>query len=420
MAANYGGTILSQSDAQARSSAYWGPGVRDGDKVDIKKAQGVARERFLNVMVNNPKADVMLPLEDLIDPALIRKAIFDPGYSGADLKADIRKAQSDFMDDLTGIRKATDSTSSLIHPVWDSEVVQLFKRLHPIQALIDVEACTGKWAIWDAVGPTGNGTAFYGGEDPTFSPSDMQPSDRKEACKIAYTYGKVTKMAQFAGDTQTPSRDMMGLRTEMSNEALRELKDRGYMGITRDVSQGLTQYEAAPPLAFPGLYELITNNTTDPNWVDVSGETVNSWATLEPLFDQVYLNMLQDKQMPNLVLTDYNTFAMIRRAINQFFMSENMKTTEYGISVLSLNFSRGTLPMIPLEQLPAAHGTNGTVFMLDTTKLAYRQLWGPMFELLANTNGNKDYMVSEAGVLIDKSDVDGHSSLQGMIKGITI
>lgn len=420
MRATYGGEVISQAEALSRSEAYWGAGVKDGDRVNVKKAQELAKTRFLNAMTNNPRMDVSFPLEDLIDPITIKKAILDPTFSIETLTTEIRKAQESFADDVATIRKATDSNSSLIHTTWDSEVTQLFQRLHPIQALIDVEACMGKWAAWDAIGPTGNGTAAYVGEDPVIQHSDIQTGDRIEPIKIAMTSGKITQMGQFVAGSQTPARDLMGIRTEASNEALRELKDRGYLGITRDVTQGITGYENAPALAFPGLHELIHKNTADPNWIDVSAETVNSLATLEPYIDDLYLNMLQDKLRPNLMTADFRTFSMIRRDLNKFFMSENMKETDYGIQVLYLTFSQGRLPVIPFEILPSAHGTNGEIQMLDTTKIAYRQGWGPMFQLLGNQNGSKEYMVNEAGVLIDKTDINGTSSLQGAITGITI
>jgi hypothetical protein len=420
MQAVYGGNVISQEDALSRSEAYWGPGVRDGSRVNIKKAQEIAQERFLTAMTNNPNMKATYPLEDLIDPISIRKAILDPTYTVDMLTAEIRKAQETLADNIASIRKATDSNSSLIHTTWDNEVTQLFQRLHPLQALIDVEACMGKWAAWDAIGPTGNGTAAYVGEDPVIQHSDIQTGDRIEPIKIAMTSGKITQMGEFVAGSQTPARDLMGIRTEASNEALRELKDRGYLGITRDVTQGTTAYEAASPLAFPGLHELIHKNTADPNWIDVSAATVNSLATLEPYIDDLYLNMLQDKLRPNLMTADFRTFSMIRRDLNKFFMSENMKETDYGIQVLYLTFSQGRLPVIPFEILPSAHGANGEIQMLDTTKIAYRQGWGPMFQMLGNQNGSKEFMINEAGTIIDRTDINGTSSLQGAITGITI
>lgn len=406
-------------EAQARAKAFWGPGVYEGDPVDIRKAQGLARDRFVDVLNNNPRAPVVMPLEYLVDPAVIRKSILDPSYSAEAFNADIRKAKADYLDDLD-IRKAGNfSTNSMVHATWDNEVTMLFKRAaHPIQALIPTEACLGKWAQWDAIGPDGGASAAYVGENPVFAGGEFTPGSRVEACKIAATDGYVTQMAQFSATAQVPARDPTAILTEACNEALRELKDRGLLGVSRDTALGVTVYEDAPALGFAGLYELINNNVADPNWVTAAALT-NTWEKLEPYIQTVYLNMLQDKIVPDVAICDFPTFHMICRGLEKYYLSENLKVTEYGISTLTLNFARGQLPIIALEQLPSASGANGAFMMLDSTRLAYRQLWGPMFQLLANNNGNAHFMINEAGVLIDKTDVDGTSSLQGAVFGIT-
>lgn len=406
-------------EAQARAKAFWGPGVYEGDPVDIRKAQGLARDRFVDVLNNNPRAPVVMPLEYLVDPAVIRKSILDPSYSAEAFNADIRKAKADYLDDLD-IRKAGNfSTNSMVHATWDNEVTMLFKRAaHPIQALIPTEACLGKWAQWDAIGPDGGASAAYVGENPVFAGGEFTPGSRVEACKIAATDGYVTQMAQFSATAQVPARDPTAILTEACNEALRELKDRGLLGVSRDTALGVTVYEDAPALGFAGLYELINNNVADPNWVTAAAAT-NTWEKLEPYIQTVYLNMLQDKIVPDVAICDFPTFHMICRGLEKYYLSENLKVTEYGISTLTLNFARGQLPIIALEQLPSASGANGAFMMLDSTRLAYRQLWGPMFQLLANNNGNAHFMINEAGVLIDKTDVDGTSSLQGAVFGIT-
>ncbi len=406
-------------EAQARAKAFWGPGVYEGDPVDIRKAQGLARDRFVDVLNNNPRAPVVMPLEYLVDPAVIRKSILDPSYSAEAFNADIRKAKADYLDDLD-IRKAGNfSTNSMVHATWDNEVTMLFKRAaHPIQALIPTEACLGKWAQWDAIGPDGGASAAYVGENPVFAGGEFTPGSRVEACKIAATDGYVTQMAQFSATAQVPARDPTAILTEACNEALRELKDRGLLGVSRDTALGVTVYEDAPALGFAGLYELLNNNVADPNWVTAAAAT-NTWEKLEPYIQTVYLNMLQDKIVPDVAICDFPTFHLICRGLEKYYLSENLKVTEYGISTLTLNFARGQLPIIALEQLPSASGANGAFFMLDSTRLAYRQLWGPMFQLLANNNGNAHFMINEAGVLIDKTDVDGSSSLQGAVFGIT-
>jgi len=414
---------MAGDEATARARAYWGPGVYEGDPVDIKKAQGAAQERFVEVLNANPRAPVVMPLEYIVDPAVIHKAIFDPSFSGEMLSTEIRKAKANFLDDLdkSTIRKAgNDSTNSMVHATWDSEVEMLFRRaVHPIQAIIRTEACLGKYAQWDAIGPTGGASAAYVGENPVFAGGEFTPGSRVEACKIAASDGYVTQMAQFSATAQIPARDPTAVLTETCNEALRELKDRGLLGVSRDTALGVTTYEDAPALAFPGIHELLNNNVADPNWVTAAAAT-NTWEKLEPYIQTVYLNMLQDKVVPDVAVCDFKTWHMILRGLEKFYVSENLKTTEYGIQTLTLNFARGPLPVVPMEQLPTATGANGAFFMLDSTRLAYRQLWGPMFQLLANENGNSHFLINEAGLLIDKTDTTAAASLQGAVLGITI
>jgi hypothetical protein len=413
---------MAGGEAAARAKAYWGPGVYEGDPVDIRKSQRAAQERFVEVLNANPRAPVVMPLEYIVDPTIIRKAIFDPSFSADQFNQEIRKAKQDYLDQFAPDIKKGGNTSanSMVHATWDDEVTMLFKRaVHPIQAIILTEACLGKFAQWDAIGPDGGASAAYVSENPTFSGGEFTPGSRVEACKIAASDGYVTQMAQFAATNQVPARDPTAILTEACNESLRELKDRGLLGVSRDTNLGVTVYEDAPSLAFAGLYELINNNTADPNWINVAGSSINTWEKLEPYVQTVYLNMLQDKIVPDVALTDFPTFHMICRGLEKYYLSQNLKTTEFGIQTLTLNFARGPLPVVPLEQLPSATGDNGAFQMLDSTRLAYRQLWGPMFQLLANENGNAHFLINEAGVLIDKTDTDGSSTLQGAVFGIT-
>jgi hypothetical protein len=47
-------------------------------------------------------------------------------------------------------------------------------------------------------------------------------------------------------------------------------------------------------------------------------------------------------------------------------------------------------------------------------------LWADTYEELANINTSDKFVISAAETLIDKSDIDGSSSLHGGLFGITI
>jgi hypothetical protein len=65
-------------------------------------------------------------------------------------------------------------------------------------------------------------------------------------------------------------------------------------------------------------------------------------------------------------------------------------------------------------------GAYGGIFLIDTRLLARRTLWADTYEELANINTSDKFVISAAETLIDKSDVDGSSSLHGGLFGITI
>lgn len=415
------GLALSGREMMQRSRAFWGPGIEDGDPVDIVKAQELAQNRYLEVIQNDPRAPIVFPLQDLIRPDWVQKAVWDPSYGNDGLMADVKKAVDDFMTEIDTVRKATTSSSNLMHSISDNEVTMLFKKVYPASSLIPVEASIGKVTQWDAIGVNEAGTAFFGSEDPDLTESDMGDHTRTATNKIMYSVLRVTKMAYEAGKKQVPARDMMTIRSLAANEMLKNLRERSILGVTRDVAASTNAFQDAGPLEYAGIYELITANTADPNYVDVSTDaTVTTKDKIDPHLDDSYIRMVQDGQIPNLAICDYKTFGLYRRSLNEFFHTENVKSLDYGIAKITLVFPGGEVPMIPCPFLPTTTGQNGAIFLLDTTKLARRVLWGETMEELANINTSKRAVVNAAEVLIDKSDVDGTSSLQGGVFGITI
>ena len=415
------GMTFTGREMQQRARAFWGPGVEEGDAVDIVKAQALAQDRYIKVMEEDPRAPMVFPLVDLIRPDWVRKAIYDPTYGNDGLMADVKKAANDFLGEIDSLRKATDSSSSLMHSITDDEVTMLFKKVYPATSLIPVEASRGKITQWDAIGVNEAGTAFFGSEDPDLTESDMGDHTRTATNKIMYSVLRVTKMAYEAGKSQVPARDMMTIRSLAANEMIKNLRERSILGVTRDVQASVNAYANAGPLEYAGLYQLITANTTDPNYEDVSADaTINAKDKIDPYLDASYISMIQDGRVPNLAICDYKTFGLYRRALNEFFHTENVKSLDYGIAKITLVFPGGEVPMVPCPFLPTTAGANGAIFLLDTTTLARRVLWGETMEELANINTTKRAVVNAAEVLIDKSDDDGTSSLQGGVFGITI
>lgn len=422
------GLNIGVKESRARARQYWGPDIEEGDEIfNLPAIQKAAQDHMIEAIEADPRAAMMIPLVDLVDPAWIRKAVFDNTYGRDGFKADLKKAQQDFASEIDAqlrpstLAKATSTTSvsNLMHNYSDEQVVMLFKKIYPLQALIPVEANHGKVAQWDAITETGAGTAFFGSEDPNLVESDVTDAIRTATCKIMYSVFRVTKMAKIAGQTQYPARDLMAIRTLASNEMMRNLRERSILGVTRDVTNTDPAYAAASSLEYAGLYELITNNTA----ASLTQTYAGGAATLDkikPYLDETIRLMVRHGRNPTLAVCDWKTFAVIGRGLNDFWRTEQIKTTEFGFGKVDIVTPIGQIPLVPITFQPTTTGSYGSILVLDTAMIARRVLWGDTYEELANLNTSQRGVISASEVLIDKSDSNATNSLQGGVLGITI
>jgi hypothetical protein len=418
MSAAFGRTISSE-DMVAKGAAFWA-GIPEGASVDLYEVKKAATERFLKARENNPELPKIGPVIDPYDPAMIQKALWDSSFGAEGFSDYLKKSRSDLVNSCNDvIQKAYDTSSNLMHTIADKDVTFLFKRIYPLQGLIDVEPNMGKYAQWDAIPPNGAGSAYFGPEDPTLTESDITDYTRTAQTRILYAVGRVTKMAQFAGAAQVPARDMMSIRVLAATEMIKNLRERRLLGVTSDVTVANTSFAAAGTYEYKGLYEIIAANTATPNY-ETAGGSVNTWAEIQPLINESYRKMVQDGLDPNVAVCDYKTFNVIREGMNDFFRSENMTDTQWGIRKITLTMPNGDVPLITDYFLPSTTGAYGSIFLLDTTYLKRRVLWPEMYQELSQVNTSKKFVVDAAEVLIDKTDVDGTSSLQGGVFGITL
>lgn len=400
---------------ESKGPAFWGQYALTNGPVNVYEIKKSIASGLAQAKRNGTKIDCF-PVIDAYDPAIVRKGILDASYGEAGLNADLHAAH----DSLTNeIKKATTTSSNMVHTIADQDVTMLFKRVYPVQALIDVEPNIGKVANWDAIPPTGAGSAYFGTEDPVLTESDITDYNRSATVKLLYAVGRVTKLTQFAGQSQVPSRDFMSIRILAAMEMIKQLRERRMLGVTSDVTVANTSFASAGTNEYGGLYELITANTADPNYVTADAG-VDTWDEIQPLVNESYRRMVADGLNPNVCLCDYKTFNHVREGMNEMFRSENMETTNWGIRKIVLTMPNGDVPLIPSYFLPATAGTNGSMFLLDTMFLKRRVLYPEMFQELAQTNTSKKFVVDAAEVLIDKTDVDGTHSLQGGVFGITL
>ena len=404
------------------AEAYWGR-IPNGTPINTTRAAKVAQDLFLQ-----DKNIGMLPLVPAIPDEIIQKAIFECGrYSEPDPAAYMEETQKlrdqitqIHTDSASEIRKAmTMGTSSatgsnLMHVIADESVTYLYKRPYPLQALIPTEANKGRQALWDVVGPYEFGQSIFGTEDQMFTETDITTHNRTDFVKFLYSVGRITKAAQFAGLAQVPARDMIAIRIDAAQDALRALRERRMLGVTSDVTSTTNAFTAASTNEYRGLYELITTNTS-------SGATPQCWvtsggATYDQIMkdlDQSYRTMVKMAMEPNLALCDYTTFGIIRRGLMEFFRTDPVMKFTQGISKINLVFPNADgLALVPHPFLPmGSSGTTvGSIFLMDTRLVARRTLWQDLYEELAKINLSQKFVISAAETLIDKSDIGDDSS----------
>ncbi|OPZ41816.1 MAG: hypothetical protein BWY95_02506 [Bacteroidetes bacterium ADurb.BinA104] len=316
-----------------------------------------------------------------------------------------------------------------MHVIADEQVTYLYKRPYPFQSLIPVEANKGKWAAWDVIGPYDITSAYFGTEDPDLTETNMKAYNRFDRIKYMYTVGRLTKAAQLAGLTQIPARDLRAIRVDMAQDAMRALRERSMLGVTRNLQSVSNTFENAGPLEYPGLAEIIRNNTgngnlKDKTWIDgseVGG--IKTFTDINFYLDEVYSKMVLYGMRPNLAICDYKTFGLIRRGMTDFirYIGEPVKTLVPGVSKIDLVFpNEGALPLVPHPFMSMVAGNNGAIMLADTRLLARRVLWQDTYEQLANINTSDKFVISSAETLIDKSGITEADSLHGGLFGITI
>lgn len=417
-------------DANVLGEIMW-KGKPDGSSVTTADLFA-ARDRFTSA----PGAG-MFPMVPPIPDEYIQKAIFEtngPNIGNLATSQDeydskmepIKKAmvrdQERYDDDLAKsiiaelpegneIRKAlTMATSNLMHVIADKDVTYLYKRPYPMQALIPTEANKGRQANFDIIGPYDFGSSGFGTEDQAFTESDITTYNRTQTIKFMYAVGRVTKAAQLAGLAQIPARDVMAIRLDAAQDALRALRERALLGVDLNVAGLTNAYRAAviaTDMTYNGLQQIITGNantTLSQNWVT---STAGTYDGIMIDLDTSYRNMVKFAMQPNLAICDYRTFGIIRRGLMEYFRTEPVMHFTQGISKINLVFPNSDgLPLVPHPFLPMGAAL-GTIMMIDTRLVARRSLWQDMYEELAKINLSQKFVISAAETLIDKSDVSG-------------
>jgi len=416
---------LSAETAAVAGEAMW-QGVPDGMEVNIARSQLAAQERFTKS--GAPMIPWAVPGIDEIVKSFI---LGDNRYLEGDdyknyqkgIEEKINKNMTEYLD---AVIKKADSTSSLasslMHVIADEQVTYLYKRPYPFQAIIPVEANKGKTASWDVIGPYDITSAAFGEEDPSLQEANMKAYNRTDTIKYMYTTGRLTQAAKYAGLSQIPARDIKAIRIDMAQDAMRALRERAMLGVTRNLQSTTNQFEAPGALEYKGVYQLITGASGYANKTYVTS-SASTYQEIMIELDESYRKMVLMGMQPNFALTDYNTFGIIRRGVTEYlrYIGEPVKTIVPGVSKIDLVFpGQDGLALVPHPFMPMATGANGNILLFDSRLLSRRVLWQDMYQELANINTSEKFVISASETPIDKSDVDGTSSLHGGVFGITV
>lgn len=345
---------------------------------------------------------------------------FDAAGKRIDNPAEI----ADRMNNLSIGAKALTATSNWIHVIADDKISVLFLRPEPFQAVLTTEAVKGRTARWDVAPPYGLMGTYFGTEDPVMTESDFPTYTRDADIKYMYTVGRVTDAAIRAGATAVPPRDMWAIATENALASHRATRERSALGVTRNVRSINNNYETATALEYDGIHTLVTNSTGQyQTWVNNTGHTnaitssdtnEQQIAKLESMLVESAQKMLVMGITPDYMMCDLNTFGLFRERLmkTQFGVPP---ASEYSFGISFIQYALPGMPTLNLVQHPYLPRTvgNRSVYLLDTKLLSYRVGWRDERQPLARNNPSEKFYLSSAEVLIDKSDIDGHSSLMG-------
>lgn len=438
-----------EGNAKARSAAYFGDVIENGVRFNPRNLNQISR-KVTQMAIDSgemPKGEITeirLPtpiLDDLVAKTLVgTPVVADAANNPGEVIESFAKAEEAFakaigatsmhivgLDGNDNLMKTLTAQSPFIHAVADYDISILYKRAYPFQAVIPTEAVRGKDVVWDVIPPYGLGAAYFDVEDPMLYESDFPQYTRNDFVKFSYSVGRITDAAVKLGRAAYPARDFMSLATDTHFDAMRSLRERRLLGVNNDVQNYDFSYQPAGPLEYKGLNELVSGSTAGLKAV-VDGSSVYTGAEseleqykkLDTLLNNVAIKMSIAGLQPNMMMCDPNTFALLRKGLmNYQYQIPPVASAVYGIS--SIQYNLQGLPPLNLVSHPFLPRTSGqsAVYLIDTNMLAQRVAWRDSMEFLAKTNPSQKFFMSDAMTFIDKSDIDGSSSLMGMVKGIT-
>lgn len=326
--------------------------------------------------------------------------------------------------------KTLTTNITALHAVADQSIGILNERTLPFQAMIPTEANIGKDVMYDIIPPyTGLASAYFGDELSELQDSDFDVYTRTDRLRFMYSNGVVSDAAIKLGRSAYPSREFLSLSTRIHQNSARHLRERRLLGVDNNIRSASFSYMKSNGLDYMGIHEMVSNqsNPIDGLTTVVSGASVTNsdaktqYENLDKLMNELAIKMNIANNVPNVMICDPATFSILRNGLMKYqYQVPPTPSAAFGISAIQYNL-QGFQPMEVVAHpfLPSASGQSA-LYMLNTKLLARRIGWLDTVDLLAKySNLTTRFAVSSAETFIDKSDVNGTSTLQGAILGIT-
>ena len=259
--------------------------------------------------------------------------------------------------------------------VWDKDVIDITRRLTPVQTLIPKVTNDGKVAEYYRV--TARGSAAWGTEDPALEESDDTRQEASAAIKYLRVIGRVTGVAQVAG---------AHFESSMQREVLNKTQT-----INETIEEELLVGTNSATHGHDGIQQLLTANQNN-----LSGAEV-SLSDVRELVDDCFM----DKGMPNLLITDAYTASKLVEQQMDYVKYVDPVEFAWGLKTPSIMTVVGALPIVVSQFMPIGSDSK-RIFCVNTNYLQQRVLQDITFERLAKTGDSEKFMLKTYRTLINK------------------
>ena len=260
--------------------------------------------------------------------------------------------------------------------VWDTDVIDISRRLTPLLTLIPKVTNKGKAAYYYRI--TARGAATWGADDPALAETDDTKEEAHESIKYLRIVGRVTGVAQIAGAhfESSMQREVLN-KTQSMNEAIE--------------SALLTGNNATNQYQHDGLQQILTSNSSS-----VGGAIALS--DVRTLVSDCFI----DKGAPNLLITDpYTADSLVEQQMDYVRYVDPNITIAWGLQTPSLQTVVGRIPVLVSQFMPTTSGSR-RIFCVNTNYIQQRILQDISFERLAKTSDSEKFMLKTYRTFINK------------------